>query len=170
MNALLLSADACPRHMDFTVLTSLATLLLILPVQHAAAAVPDVPPGAIIYSRDVPTREAQNSGQPGTPHFVETAPPEIITGVLSSAMTSLSDEAAGQISASTGAAGVMTISILAGHDSPSNPESIVMTGLGGSVGGSGLGLANVMAQAIGQATGLIAPAVASVAIPMILGH
>src|ERR1700694_4735213 len=69
-----------------------------------AAGPNDVPPGVIIVTRDVPNREAQAYEPPGTPHFVETAPQGFFSGSINSSLTPLTDEAVGNVSASTGGA------------------------------------------------------------------
>ena len=156
----------CSQNKGLALCSSVATLLAILPFQPVVANVSDAPPGAIIYSREVPTREAQKPGHPGTPNFVQAAPQEIVTGVLSSTLTPLSDEATGQISAVTGAAGVTTASILSGQGNPLDPEQLIPMGLSGSGGESGPSLATFTTQVTGQVSGLISAALAAVPLAM----
>ena len=151
----------------------LLTAVTTAPAMAASPVSSDTPPGAIIYIRDVPTRQAQDPGQPGTPHYVLAAPQDVLTGILSVGLVPLTDDATSQITARTGAEGVAGTVMLAGGQSFLDPLKSLSSGFGGANGansanGSG-SLTGITLQAIGQATGALTSALASLSIPTV-GH
>ena len=157
----------------YVVNRSAVLLIALASVVHAsagkAAGPNDVPPGAIILMRDVPNREAQNHEPPGTPHFVETAPQQIVSGLLTSSLTPLTDEAAGSISASTGGAIARSLSSTADEGAILDALNTLGGNKTGGGGQFGSALANLTMQATSPIGNMIGSALASVAIPSV-GH
>ena len=157
----------------YVVIRSAALLIALVSVVDAsaskAAGPKDVPPGAIIYIRDVPTREAQAYGPPGTPHFVETAPQQIVSGLLTSSLTPLTDEAAGNVSASTGGAIGQSLNANMNDGAVLDALNVLGGNKAGSGGQFGSALANMTMQATSPIGSLIGSALASIPTPSV-GH
>lgn len=127
-----------------------AVLAGIAGATAASAAAPDVPPGSIIYSREVPLRAAHLPGEPGKPHYVDAGPEEVVLGSLGPGLSPLTDAEASAVLASPAptaalAAPIGGTAMMAGERSASS-LAVEHSG-GGMVGG-----------AIGSATSAIAGA------------
>ena len=124
----------------------------------AASPVPrDTPPGAIIYIRDVPTRQADIVGEPGRPHFVNANPSQLIVNSLATGLRPLSDQEVAQVIASTDAKPGAIGRALA--DVASTGSIIGSTGLGATSGGGGGG--SIVAGALDRGLSALSGALAA---------
>lgn len=117
-----------------------------------------IPPGAMIYGRDVPTRQAQLPGEPGRPDFVDAGPDEILLSSLTSSLARLSDEEAGSIAAPMSGPTSGIQSLVGGSveapltgDSQSSQRGLGLgggsdRGLGDAIGRAGSALGDVLAS------------------------
>ena len=157
----------------YVVSRSTILLLALVTLGHAssgkAAGPNDVPPGAVIVTRDVPNREAQAYEPPGTPHFVETAPQQFFSGSINSSLTPLADEAVGNVLASTGGAIAQSLRSTANDGAALDALNALGGNKTGGGGQFGSALANVTMQATSPIGSLIGSALASVPIPSV-GH